>query len=851
MKKNTNSKKTTKSRAKKPSGRKIVNGAGRDVKHELISLCILALTILLFVSFMDLAGTVGGLLKTICYGMFGGITAWALAGLLCYVSLFPFGRAATDKIKRAISVCFLGISCAALIAAFSLEKGSMGFGEYISACINNEVLFSGGVVGGFFSYLFKLLFSEVGAMIIIFACIAASLILISKHSVGEMISAVAELFQKEPDLSMQKERKEKHGKPVISAIKESPVFRRDKRDQEQRERKDAEIKFRGFKDSAPQCEEDGVPWKEPERTGAAEKTIPGNISFHMKGAEIPSEKKRDPLADTVKDLSGEAPPVGSFRDSAKEKIARNKGGASSDGAVQDGSIQMSEADLSHFDYVFPSYDLLNDNTAAGVDVRSAKKEAETDAYRLESTLKSFGVEARVVNVSRGPTVTRYELQPNAGVKISKIVSLSDDIAMGLAAKSIRIEAPIPGKGAVGIEIPNKETQPVYLKDVITTGEFDKAKSKLTVCLGKDISGDTVLADISKMPHTLIAGATGSGKSVCINTLIISLLYKARPQELKMIMIDPKVVELGVYNGIPHLEMPVVTDPRKAAGALQWAVREMEKRYQLFAQEGVRDLSGYNEVISKQDPLMVMPHYVIIVDELADLMMVAPGEIEDNICRLAQMARAAGMHLIIATQRPSVDVITGVIKANVPSRIAFKVASQFDSRTILDGGGAEKLLGRGDMMFLPMGASEATRIQGAFISDHEVERIISFIKQQGEFSYNEAAIQEIEDASKNIGNGKKKGGYSAGGDSEEQGSSKDKILEDAIELVVEVGTASASFLQRKFGIGYSRAARIIDQMEEMGIVSGNDGSKPRQVLMSKNQFYEMKAHTDAEAAEKQA
>ena len=835
----------TKSRPKTKESlkdRKIINGAGRDVKLELLSLVFFAFTLLVIVSFIDLAGAVGNILKVVFFGLFGGITSWVLIIFLCYVIIFPFGKDGVNKVKRAICVAFFSISFCAMVASFATDREGLGLFEYIGENINSEVLFTGGIIGGFFSYIFKLLFSEIGALIVIFAFLIASIILMSKHSIFHMFSAMVELFRKDTTGNTDGDFDRPSSKPMF--LKDKVL--------EKNKQRETKRKFRDIKDFAPDIEDEEVSFttSSPAATRTERKAkneenafSGGNINFNMK--ENPNNKNTrnevDPLAEAVKDIKGENKnsDINMFAESPKEKIARNTS------VPNDSSedIKTSEIDLTNFNYVFPSFDLLNDNNAGGVDIRTAKLQAQSDAKRLEMTLKSFGVEARVINICRGPAVTRYELQPNTGVKISKIVNLADDITMSLAAKAIRIEAPIPGKGAVGIEIPNKEVEAVFLKDVIATGEFEKSKSKLSFCLGKDISGETILADVSKMPHMLIAGATGSGKSVCINSLIISLLYKAKPQELRLIMIDPKVVELSVYNGIPHLEVPVVTDPKKAAGALQWAVSEMEKRYRLFAEEGVRDLAGYNSAIEKKNPLGKLPHFVIIVDELADLMMVAPGEIESNICRLAQMARAAGMHLIIATQRPSVDVITGVIKANIPSRIAFKVASQFDSRTILDSGGAEKLLGRGDMMFFPMGASEATRIQGAFISDGEVERIISFIKSQGDFSYNEEVLSEIDSAV--ITTGRKKGASASSGSDDEQESSKDKILDEAIEMVVNQGTASASYLQRKFGIGYSRAARIIDQMEEMGIVSGNDGSKPRQVLMSKERYYEMKMNTSEE------
>ena len=481
-------------------------------------------------------------------------------------------------------------------------------------------------------------------------------------------------------------------------------------------------------------------------------------------------------------------------------------------------------------YEYPPVSLLGKNSKK---TNKAGAKALTEkATQLQRTLHSFGVSAKVENISVGPAITRYELKPAEGVRVSKIANLSDDIALNLAAESIRIEAPIPGKQAVGIEIPNKEKESVPLRDVIESDEFEDNKSKLTVALGKDVAGNIVLADIAKMPHVLIAGSTGSGKSVCINTIITSIIYNAKPSEVKMVMVDPKVVELSVYNGIPHLLIPVVTDPRKAAGALAWAVQEMDHRYNLFAEKGVRDLKGYNAVIensSEEGNIGKLPQIVIIIDELADLMMVAAKEVEDSICRLAQKARAAGMHLVIATQRPSVDVITGLIKANVPSRIAFAVSSQIDSRTILDQVGAEKLLGKGDMLYYPASASKPVRVQGAFVSDGEVEKIVDFIKSNGVATYNEDILEEIEKSNKSDGQKEQ----------EAEEDDMDPLLMDAIETVVEIGQASTSFIQRRFKVGYARAGRIIDQMEARGIISGYEGSKPRQVLITMERWNELK------------
>ncbi|MEW4369295.1 FtsK/SpoIIIE family DNA translocase [Paenibacillus kandeliae] len=441
------------------------------------------------------------------------------------------------------------------------------------------------------------------------------------------------------------------------------------------------------------------------------------------------------------------------------------------------------------------------------------------ARKLETTLESFGVRAKVLEVVRGPAVTRYEIQPDVGVKVSRIVGLTDDIALALAAKDIRMEAPIPGKSAIGIEVPNNEVAMVTMREVMETQIFNDSEAKLSIAFGRDIAGQTIIGNLAKMPHLLVAGATGSGKSVCINGIITSILYKAKPDEVKFLMVDPKMVELNIYNGIPHLLAPVVTDPRRASLALKKIVVEMEKRYDLFSKSGTRNMEGYNNLM-KDNPDAILPYIVVIVDELADLMMVAAGDVEDAIARLAQMARAAGIHLIIATQRPSVDVITGVIKANIPSRIAFGVSSQIDSRTILDMGGAEKLLGRGDMLFMPMGASKPVRVQGAFMSDQEVETIVDYCRSQGEAQYNEDIVPEIDDSAAAM---------------DEQ---KDELFDQAVQIVVEAKQASVSLLQRRMRVGYTRAARLIDSLEAHGIVGPYEGSKPREVLVSPEQYHQI-------------
>ena len=469
-------------------------------------------------------------------------------------------------------------------------------------------------------------------------------------------------------------------------------------------------------------------------------------------------------------------------------------------------------------------------------------ELKSNAQKLLDTLESFNVHAKITEISRGPSVTRYELQPDAGVRINKITNLADDIALRLAASGIRIEAPIPNKAAIGIEVPNKLRSMVYMREIIETPQFKNAQSKLNVVLGKDIAGNAVCADLAKMPHLLIAGTTGSGKSVCLNTMIVSILYNATPDEVKLLMIDPKQVEFTVYNGIAHLAVPVVSDPRKASGALTWAVNEMENRYKILSEKNVRDIRGYNKLAERDKSLRPMHQIVIFIDELADLMMVAPNEVEDAICRLAQKARAAGMHLVIATQRPSVDVITGIIKANIPSRIALSVSSSVDSRTILDMSGAEKLIGNGDMLFSPIGANKPTRIQGCFISDEEVEDVADFIKHNAEAEYDEGIMDEINRQAA-IAGSTKKNSAAGGDDGEEPG---DEMFPNAVEVVLDAKMASTTLLQRKLKLGYARAARLMDELESKGIIGPFEGSKPRQVLITKQQWMEKCALSDAPA-----
>ena len=594
-------------------------------------------------------------------------------------------------------------------------------------------------------------------------------------------------------------------------------------------------------DNEPSAPVTTVKADKPVITAVREEPING-FKAHME-VEVPTEKEMENFQ-SAKDQMAEAaakdPALEELISKAMVEQANAKKIEKAEMKVladeQEKKITEIMNDLESLPYVFPPTDLLK--MRDGANDEDITEELRKNADTLTNTLQSFGVTAKVIDINRGPSVTRYELQPGAGVKVSKIAGLSDDLALNLAAKGVRIEAPIPGKAAVGVEVPNKNRDIVNIRELIESAEFQNAKSKLTVALGKDIVGNVVLADLKEMPHLLVAGSTGSGKSVCVNSMIISLMYKASPDEVKLLLIDPKVVELNVYNGIPHLLIPVVTDPRKAAGALNWAVSEMLKRYQLFADNSVRDIEGYNKLADSRDDMQRMPKVVIIIDELADLMLVAANEVEDSINRLAALARAAGMHLVVATQRPSVDVITGVIKANIGSRIAFKTSSQVDSRTILPDGSAEKLLGKGDMLFYPQ--TDMRRVQGCFVSDSEVEEVVRFVKNGGTANYDEDIIDDIEKLAVKEKGKKASDDYVSEGGGFDDG---DDMLDDAIECVIEMGMASTSMLQRKLKLGYARAARIIDQMEERGIVGPFEGSKPRQVLITKEQWLEKQLQSD--------
>lgn len=748
-------------------------------KNRQVSAVVLfAFAILLLCITVIEGGSLWKVMRNILFGLFS-FSAFMLSAILFYIAIItaldkPFGKTATKLWQGGL----LAVLTSTAIQLFTTNPDSFegffrGVGESFKLGVQ---LKSGGAIGAIVGKPMMDIFSPIGSRIIICLLMFVFLMLVTGTTLMQLINAFLKLFKR---------------------------FKRKKVEQEEIEEVEGEEETREPKFNI------NIPL---ERGTAGEEASVGGELTPLERLERAVGSSQDEAVPKLEEVVVKA------AEEVKEKPV-----------VIDSPVQ---SGVEQNEYVFPPIGLLD--FPKGPSQSDISHELKNNAARLIDTLRSFGVEAKIVEISRGPAVTRYELQPAPGVKISKITSLSDDIALNLASAGVRIEAPIPGKAAIGIEVPNKKVNIVSIREIIDTTAFSVARSKLTIALGKDIAGNVTFADIDKMPHLLIAGATGSGKSVCINSIILSLLYKASPQDVRFLMVDPKVVELGVYNGIPHLLVPVVTDPRKAAGALGWAVTEMLERYRIFAENNVRDLKSYNALAEKREGMQKLPQIVIIIDELADLMMVAPNEVEDNICRLAQMARAAGMHLVIATQRPSVDVITGIIKANIPSRIAFAVSSMVDSRTILDMGGAEKLLGRGDMLFHPVGVAKPTRIQGCFVSDNEVEGVVNFIKSSCETEYDENVSQGIDKHAVPV---KNKGGGEADEDE------FDELLPKAIECVVEMGEASTSMLQRRLRIGYARAGRLMDEMEQRGIIGPHEGSKPRQVLITRNQWLEMSINDD--------
>ena len=789
---------------------------------EIKGIIFIAIGFLSFVAiYTNLAGLLSTFSQRICFFVLG-VGAYAIPFYLLYLGFsYLKNNGKVDIDKRLGGVTLLVLTFILLVGTIYIQTSESpdSFGKNLKTIVSligdGKGGFNGGVVVYLVTFTLYKLIGAIGSYIVYAALAIISFMIIFKLS-------VLDVGNKAKD--MKKNIKFKNNREKKAKVKKEKT-KKEASNQELLEGVNKKIKILDFMKEQLSSEEkkksDEIKIMEPsqaesEKEAQSEKEVQNEKDVEN-GKEAESEKKVENEKPQEEKLE---------KDTDVEQTSSIKEEKLDDDLKEDVNKEIDvnlneEGETEPKKYIFPKTDLLKVNSGTKLK-ESDKQELIDHAKKLEEILESFNVEAKVVQVSKGPSVTRFELQPSPGVKVSKIVNLSDDIALGLAASGVRIEAPIPGKSAVGIEVPNKKQTPVFLREVLESDEFKKSNKKLAFALGKDIAGSCIVGDLSKMPHTLIAGATGSGKSVCINSLIISLLYKYSPEEVKLLLVDPKVVELNVYNGIPHLLIPVVTDPKKAAAALNWAVNEMTKRYNLFAEKGVRNIDSYNALFEKGEIEEKLPFVVIIVDELADLMMVCPNDVEDYIGRLAQMARAAGMHLVIATQRPSVDVITGVIKANIPSRISFAVSSQVDSRTILDSAGAEKLLGKGDMLYYPVGAAKPLRIQGCFISEEEVEKVVEFIKNDENGTlYKEEILDHIN--------------KEAEGKNSEEGEEADELLPEAIKLVVEYDQASTSFLQRRLRIGFNRAARIMEQLEEREVISPRDGTKPRQVLMKKEEL----------------
>lgn len=801
------------------------SGESYSMKDEVITILLLALAILMMLANFGVAGEGGDIVSNVMFGLFGS-AAYIFPLVLFFGIVFVIvNKNNGEAVVKAISfgLLFLILSMFFELAwnnDFDSRSSSYTVDRFWGYAV--EFRRGGGFIGGhMFDALMKMT-GSLGAVIIMIAVTVICLVIITGKSLIRFLGeggkdaarrvkdrvddTAAGYAEERQNVEMHRERPHAVGDYMEKTRidRDDPVASDDMHEV----KPDDDIDLKKLRENL-----------EARALGDQENEVPKESAAEVRPHinEIHELSDEKPLKPRVKDLQEEA-----VHASAKRKVAP---------APLPGEIVINDAETA--DYRLPDPSMLTKGNQSGRN--SSRKEQMETAERLKNTLASFGVNVTMTDISQGPTVTRYEMLPDAGVKVSRILSLTDDIKLNLAAESIRIEAPIPGKAAIGIEVPNREVTPVMLHDLIVSDEFQAARSKISFAVGKDIGGKTVVFDIAKMPHVLIAGATGSGKSVCINTIIMSILFKARPDEVKMIMIDPKVVELSIYNGIPHLMIPVVTDPQKAAGALNWGVIEMDKRYNQFAEMRVRDLRGYNAMAEKEH-MPLMPQIVIIVDELADLMMVAKNDVETSICRLAQKARAAGIHIIIATQRPSVDVITGLIKANMPSRVAFTVTSGTDSRTILDMVGAEKLLGKGDMLFYPTGYPKPARIQGAFVSDEEVEKVASFCRDQNKEQHSgEDIMAQIESAATN--NSSATASAASGGpDSDE-----DDLFMQAAEFAVELDkeTISIGLLQRKFRLGFNRAARIMDQLSDAGIVGEDMGTKGRRIVMTSEKFEEFK------------
>lgn len=789
VKKNSSKKDTSKKNNRKENG---------DIKGVIyISLGIL-LSIAIYTTW---AGALSTLSREVIYKMVG-VSAFILPLYLIYFGYYTIVSKGNIKITRRVfglTLIIISITLGCATSSINILETKEGFYETWKLILDTQGI-HGGLIGHIITYPLSMLIGFIGSYILYLAIISIGVILMSDITLYDIAVIFKSKFRKEDKIKdkKMKENNIKDKSPLINVVPK----------EDEKEREDFinginnKIKILDFMKNSSL--EDSVLENSIDES-AKNNNINEDNPFNI---EVFNEEKHD----------NNREPIYEDKSKKKEKLDNSVKAVVSKEIEESLTTEKKEEKV----YIHPSIELLNINSKTKLKSED-KKELIENAGKLKEILNDFGVDANVLQVTKGPSVTRFEIQPSPGVKVSKIVNLQDDIALGLAASGVRMEAPIPGKAAIGIEVPNNKQTAVFLREVLDSEEFKISKKKLAFALGKDISGKCVVGDLATMPHTLIAGATGSGKSVCINTLIISLLYKYSPKEVKLLMVDPKVVELSVYNGIPHLLIPVVTDPKKAAAALNWAVNEMNKRYKLFAEASVRNIESYNSLFEKGLIEEKLPYTVIIVDELADLMMACPNDVEDYICRLAQMARAAGMHLIIATQRPSVDVITGVIKANIPSRISFAVSSGIDSRTILDQTGAEKLLGKGDMLYYPIGENKPIRVQGAFISEEEVEKVVNFIKnEEEENEYEESIIEHIESESKDSGK-------------LTEDSDSDELINEAIKIVVEYNQASTSFLQRKLRIGFNRASRIMDELEERGIISEKDGSRPRQILVTKEEL----------------
>ncbi len=808
----TKKKPSSKNKGKKPAtnGKNTPNGKmyirneqKLKAQRQIWAVIIFAVAIFTLCISLIPGGNAWGAMRNVMFGIFG-VCAFVLPLLFFYVAIMSAMDKPTNNIGIKVGEAFLltSLICGA-INIFSSTSAPENYFENIADAydmgLNTK---NGGAIGAIIGGAILKLFPEkVTSCITIILLIFVVLMIMTGTTLINLYNAFKKPVQKAGEIT---------GEYIEKTAREIEEKKKDK------------IRFNPDVDLGPPSDATYEPEKAPrkKRKSKIDVDVDANANANEKTLDaVPVEEETKPvvlLDDIIKKASA---PVEAVASVAKE----------------DTEFVPKEDHSSNQNYKLPSVECLAPPKATSN--TNFSDELKQNAEKLVNALKSFGVETKIVDISRGPSVTRYELAPAAGVKISRITGLADDIALNLAASGVRIEAPIPNKAAVGIEVPNKEKSMVTLRELIEEPKYKSAKSKLNVALGRDIAGKMMCADLAKMPHLLIAGTTGSGKSVCLNAMILSLLYNATPDEVKLVMIDPKQVEFTIYNGIPHLLTPVVSDPRKASGALGWAVKEMLNRYKTFSENNVRDISGYNESIKNNPEIKKMPQIVIFIDELSDLMMAAPNEVEDSICRLAQMARAAGIHLVIATQRPSVDVITGIIKANIPSRIALSVSSQVDSRTILDMVGAEKLLGNGDMLYYPVGTAKPVRIQGCYTSDKEVEEVVRFIKEQEQSAYDEEVVQEIERQAASAGGGKKS---TSSLDSDGESDDADELLPKAIETVIEAGQASTTLLQRKLKVGYARAARIIDELEERGIVGPFEGSKPRKLLITKQQWFEMNA-----------